>query len=715
MQAARDYSAALLNNNAFTHNLNGTNPQTRMQAAGYQFTGSWTWAENLAFTGSTGPLPISQNEANRHHQNLFIDAKVAGRGHRLGILIDNAKEIGIGLAAKPNYDPPPAGGTRFNGVISTFDFAASGAPGSDRPFLTGVVYADSATDNNFYDVGEGLAGVTVTATPVGGGLAYSATTFPSGGYSLGVPPGAYHVEFSGGALPASRRYANVAVGSRNVKLDATTDLGIWNLDGNGNWAAASNWSGIVPNGVGHAAYFGGAIASPRTVSLQADASIGALSLNSAAAYTLAGSPTARLLFTNPAERARLIVDRGSHTISAGVLLQRPLDVTVLNPTDTLSITGSIDSANDAFELVKFGRGTLRLANANPFRSGVFVNDGTLVVGANRALGTRRTLLGWGSNDVTLLSDTPQVISNNIEVATGAGGRTVGASHVTGETLLTGRLDVGRNLDLTVASGGTLVVAGVADYSPGVLLAKTGGGNARLSSPQAWSSLRRVQVSAGQLGFQAADGLVDLSELQIAAGASLDLADNDLLLSYSGPSPLQSLLGQIINGLGGIVDQPQIVSSHTVTLSAPGDPLIALHVPVDNSLVQASEWKGKPLVGFNQIIAKYTYFGDLNLDGVVDASDYLVIDGNFGQSTTGGPYFGDANLDGLVDAIDYLSIDNAFGFGGGGASPPLSVDNITPVPEPNSLIYGALGLAAGLFIIHWQKRDPRFASQAAGRS
>ncbi len=178
-----------------------------MEAAGYVFTPSYSLAENLAFTGSTGPHPINQTRANQHHEALFIDGDVGGRGHRRNILISSVKEIGIGMAAKANYDPPPAGGTQFNAVISTYNFAFSNEPPSNRPFFTGVVYSDATTNNNFYDVGEGLAGVTVTA--VGAPINYSTTTFASGGYSLPVPAGTYAVTFSGGPLAAPITYSNV--------------------------------------------------------------------------------------------------------------------------------------------------------------------------------------------------------------------------------------------------------------------------------------------------------------------------------------------------------------------------------------------------------------------------------------------------------------------------------------------------------------------------
>jgi hypothetical protein len=58
-----------------------------------------------------------------------------------------------------------------------------------------------------------------------------------------------------------------------------------------------------------------------------------------------------------------------------------------------------------------------------------------------------------------------------------------------------------------------------------------------------------------------------------------------------------------------------------------------------------------------VIVKYTYAGDANLDGVIDAGDYGVLD-NFAQiAGANGYYNGDFNYDGVIDAGDYGVIDN----------------------------------------------------------
>ena len=64
-----------------------------------------------------------------------------------------------------------------------------------------------------------------------------------------------------------------------------------------------------------------------------------------------------------------------------------------------------------------------------------------------------------------------------------------------------------------------------------------------------------------------------------------------------------------------------------------------------------------------MLVKYTYFGDANLDGTVNAADYLQIDNGL---NSGGNVWrnGDFNYDGVVNGDDYSLIDNAFNTQGG---------------------------------------------------
>jgi len=61
---------------------------------------------------------------------------------------------------------------------------------------------------------------------------------------------------------------------------------------------------------------------------------------------------------------------------------------------------------------------------------------------------------------------------------------------------------------------------------------------------------------------------------------------------------------------------------------------------------------------NQIRVQRTYYGDANLDGIVNADDYFQIDSGF-ISQKSGWYNGDFNYDGAINADDYFLIDSAY--------------------------------------------------------
>jgi serralysin len=104
-------------------------------------------------------------------------------------------------------------GTHLGAFIWTVMTAADGTFGV---FLTGVAYAD-ANDNHRLDLGEGLAGVTVTAG------SYSTSTSAAGGWSLRVPAGRYRVTASGTGF-AGTAVTTVRVGGFNIGIDFLSGL-----------------------------------------------------------------------------------------------------------------------------------------------------------------------------------------------------------------------------------------------------------------------------------------------------------------------------------------------------------------------------------------------------------------------------------------------------------------------------------------------------------
>jgi hypothetical protein len=99
-----------------------------------------------------------------------------------------------------------------------------------------------------------------------------------------------------------------------------------------------------------------------------------------------------------------------------------------------------------------------------------------------------------------------------------------------------------------------------------------------------------------------------------------------------------------------------------------------------------------------VVIKYTYYGDANLDGKVDGSDYSLIDNGYLTGATGWQN-GDFNYDGVINGSDYTLIDNAYNTQGAQinaqvASPTAQIAGgagSSSVPEPATL--GLLGIGA----------------------
>ena len=174
----------------------GSSPTQRMTKAGYKFSGAWASAENIAWASTRAPSGY-QDEVQLLHKNLMNSP-----GHKANILKGTFREIGIG------FDTGAFQG--WNGAFVTENFAKSGS----KIFLTGVALDDRDGDR-FYDVGEGLGGLTVTA--VGSSGVRTATTGAAGGYSLALSAGTYKVTFSGGGITPVTK--TVTIGAKNVKLD----------------------------------------------------------------------------------------------------------------------------------------------------------------------------------------------------------------------------------------------------------------------------------------------------------------------------------------------------------------------------------------------------------------------------------------------------------------------------------------------------------------
>ncbi len=196
--SSEDHSSWMLATDTFSHTgAGGSSAGDRMAAAGYSFTGSWTWGENIAWQSVRGAAGYADDIANLH------DALMNSPGHRANILNGSFKEIGIGFEVG-NF-------SGWTAAMVTQNFAKSGS-GS---WITGVAWTDRDGDD-FFDAGEGLSGLTVKIKS-DGVVVGTASTAAAGGYGIKVGDGTYRVEISDSEGRTMAK--TVTVSGENVKFD----------------------------------------------------------------------------------------------------------------------------------------------------------------------------------------------------------------------------------------------------------------------------------------------------------------------------------------------------------------------------------------------------------------------------------------------------------------------------------------------------------------
>jgi autotransporter-associated beta strand protein len=258
--------------------------------------------------------------------------------------------------------------------------------------------------------------------------------------------------------------------------------------------------------------------------------------------------------------------------------------------------------------------------------------------------------------------TPAAIGNAVTTAPGT------VSTLSAPVVVTGQ-NVGSVGSLNIASGSTLHI---------------------VSAPT--TSGTRLVLTTSTLTIDGTPG---------ASTGTLDLENNDLVVTNGSLSDITKQVGQGYNLVGGANWKGKGITSSAA--AADSTHLTALGVIQNNQNGTPIYSATNPFDGYaangGDILVKYTYFGDANLDGKVDGSDYSLIDYGYSNGLTGW-LNGDFNYDGVVDGSDYSLIDNAYNNQTASltsqaevAASTALVAGPTAVPEPASLGLLALGVTA----------------------
>ena len=367
----------------------------------------------------------------------------------------------------------------------------------------------------------------------------------------------------------------------------------------------------------------------------------------------------------------------------------------------------IDGPTHTLRLIKTGTGTQTLSGSNSYSGGTALGGGTLQIGNSNALGAGGLTVNAGTLDLN---------GKNVAVTAfgGAGGLLTNNS-VSGTSVLT----------TTIASGTSTFAGNISNGVGAVALTKDGAGSLVLSGSIGMAALNVGAgvvnlVQSGSIGALTVFGsgalvafdangvnsarVLDTSSLSIAAGGSLDLWDNALILrdqtggtnQGANLSTVQSLVNAASDN--GAWDKPGITSS-TVIADLGAYSVLTVMV-YDNTVLGIDSFEGISNLstdnGGNQVMLKTTYLGDFDGNGIVNSADYGWLDFYYGYGLT----VGDLNGDGQVNSADYNGIDYGYGYqaygvmAGRGATPAASAAS-TPeaVPEPGiwGLVVSGIGL------------------------
>ena len=340
-------------------------------------------------------------------------------------------------------------------------------------------------------------------------------------------------------------------------------------------------------------------------------------------------------------------------------------------------------------------------------------------GVPNAVGAEADLLSALTANHTVYTDIPitlgtlNINNSNTYVIAGAGSLTMQASSGSAAIIVQAGtqkinlpLIIASNTNLNVSSGATLLVSDPVTINAGQTLNSIGTGTVTYQSTitvgpagafsignsTAAHSLSLQGNSTSTLtGSTGTRKLLQLDSLTLDPASALNLTNNDLIIHGGNLANVTSLLKTAYNN--GAWSGPGIRSSAAAANVAH---VTALGV---NQASIAGTFDGAK-VNAGDVLVRYTYYGDTNLDGKVDGSDYSRIDSGF-LTQAGGWANGDLNYDGTVNGSDYTLIDNAFNTQGSPivsaasqlADPAARISTISAVPEPGAIGLLAVGTAA----------------------
>jgi hypothetical protein len=283
------------------------------------------------------------------------------------------------------------------------------------------------------------------------------------------------------------------------------------------------------------------------------------------------------------------------------------------------------------------------------------NSRYVITDPNNTLGTS---ISGATGNGTNTANVPfaSVTGSRVSVTTAGGNDTI---NITG-TVKPVTVDAGTGADaITVTEGSASAPVTIApatgNDSVNVNTDNTGAANVVFAAAQHLGALTIGAGGVAMLNAPANSALV-VQSLTINGSGKLDLRDNDLVIDYSTTSPV-GVWNPATSSYTGVTG---LVAAHSLHSSLASGSVTGLGIAETS---QVGTTFDNETFDTTALVMKYTYIGDVNLDGHINIDDYTRMD--LGASTgTSGWYNGDVNLDGKVNIDDYVLIDGNVSAQGG---------------------------------------------------
>jgi murein DD-endopeptidase MepM/ murein hydrolase activator NlpD len=284
------------------------------------------------------------------------------------------------------------------------------------------------------------------------------------------------------------------------------------------------------------------------------------------------------------------------------------------------------------------------------------------------------------NDQNSIATDAWTIDSNNALRAGFGGLTYG----TIEGLTLNAQNVGSGITVTSsaadtplainAGGGDDVIHIVGHYIGTEVLVDSGDGDdvlnvnmdaagvsrVRLNSSQTFSHINMAN-GGGIVMSDAGNRVLRATGLNLSGNSFIDLGDNDMIVDYSGSTPIATIGALLTSGYaGGAWTGPGIRSS---AAAAATNTALGFAEASEIFNVFPASFAGQQ-VDDTAVLVKYTAVGDLNLDGNVNLQDFNRLASNFGQSGKRWTH-GDLDFNGTVNLQDFNRLAGNFGMSGFG--------------------------------------------------